>query len=412
MERQNVWSKDFTLITVGTVISAIGGQAISLPMSLMVFDETGSTLLSGFMFIAALLPNVILPILIAPFIDRNPKKKIIVGLDYLMGFIFLLTAYIVNIIGFKYYFYRGLSLILGIISSIYQLAYQAWFPDLIPIGFEQQGYAVSSSIYPTIMIIMSPVSAYLYKTLSISALFVIIGVLTIIAATFELFITNIHNGEINKGFDFQEYKSDLVGGFNFFKEEKGIRNIYTYMSITNGAANGLHLMVQAYFQTASFLTVTMLAFLRSAETVGRILGGIVQYKVDVPPEKRYGITKFVYIFYEIMDIILLYIPYPFMIANRFICGFLGMTSATLRETSVQSYLPSNMRAKVNAVFNVFMALSIIIFQIIAGYLGDRIGYRKVVVLLASFSLLAIFILIIKPTEENRKIYEATRVSDI
>jgi len=329
-----------------------------------------------------------------------------------MGFIFLLTAYIVNIIGFKYYFYLGLSLILGIISSIYQLAYQAWFPDLIPIGFEQQGYAVSSSIYPTIMIIMSPVSAYLYKTLSISALFVIIGVLTIIAATFELFITNIHNGEINKGFDFQEYKSDLVGGFNFFKEEKGIRNIYTYMSITNGAANGLHLMVQAYFQTASFLTVTMLAFLRSAETVGRILGGIVQYKVDVPPEKRYGITKFVYIFYEIMDIILLYIPYPFMIANRFICGFLGMTSATLRETSVQSYLPSNMRAKVNAVFNVFMALSIIIFQIIAGYLGDRIGYRKVVVLLASFSLLAIFILIIKPTEENRKIYEATRVSDI
>ncbi|NMA87492.1 MAG: MFS transporter, partial [Tissierellia bacterium] len=171
MERRNVWSKDFALITVGTVISAIGGQAISLPMSLMVFDETGSTLLSGIMFIAALLPNAILPILIAPFIDRNPKKKIIVGLDYLMGFIFLLTAYIVSIIGFKYYFYLGLSLTLGIISSIYQLAYQAWFPDLIPIGFEQQGYAVSSSIYPTIMIVMSPVSAYLYKTLSISTLF-------------------------------------------------------------------------------------------------------------------------------------------------------------------------------------------------------------------------------------------------
>ncbi len=412
MERQNVWSKDFTLITVGTIISAIGGQAISLPMSLMVFDETGSTLLSGFMFIAALLPNVILPILIAPFIDRYPKKKIIVGLDYLMGVIFLLTAYIVSIIGFKYYFYLALSLILGIISSIYQLAYQAWFPDLIPIGFEQQGYAVSSSIYPTIMIVMSPVSAYLYKTLSISTLFVIIGVLTIIAATFELFITNIHNGKTEKNFDFQEYKSDLIGGFKFLKEEKGIRNIYTYMSITNGAANGLHLMVQAYFQTVSFLTVTMLAFLRSAETVGRIIGGFVQYKVDVPPEKRYGITKFVYIFYETMDIILLFIPYPLMIVNRFICGFVGMTSATLRETSVQSYLPSNMRAKVNAVFNVFIALSVIIFQIIAGYLGDRIGYRKVVVLLASLSLVAVFIFIVRPTEENRKVYEATRANEI
>ncbi len=113
-----------------------------------------------------------------------------------------------------------------------------------------------------------------------------------------------------------------------------------------------------------------------------------------------------------MDIILLLHSISFYDSKSFYMWILGMTSATLRETSVQSYLPSNMRAKVNAVFNVFMALSIIIFQIIAGYLGDRIGYRKVVVLLASFSLLAIFILIVKPTEENRKIYEATRVSDI
>ncbi len=134
----------------------------------------------------------------------------------------------------------------------------------------------------------------------------------------------------------------------------------------------------------------MLAFLRSAETVGRIIGGFVQYKVDVPPEKRYGITKFVYLFYETMDMILLFIPYPFMIVNRFVCGFLGMTSATLRETSVQSYLPSNMRAKVNAVFNMFISLSIIVFQIIAGYLGDRIGYRNTVVLITIFIIIRIY----------------------
>lgn len=411
MERENVWSKDFTLITVGTIISAIGGQTISLPMSLMVFDETGSTLMSAFLFIAGMIPSVILPILIAPFIDRYPKKKIIVGLDYLMGVLYLIIAYVVHITGFKYFLYLGFSLTMGIIGTIYQLAYQAWFPDLIPIGFEQQGYAVSSSIYPTIMIVMSPVAAYLYKTYTISTLFVIIGVLTVIAATFEVFITDTHNSQNDKGFDFQQYKADLIGGFSYLKEEKGIRNIYTYMSITNGTANGLYLMIQAYFQTVSFLTVTMLAFLRSAETIGRILGGLVQYKVDVPPEKRYGITKFVYIFYEVMDIILLFIPYPLMMANRFLCGFLGMTSATLRETSVQSYLPSHMRAKVNAVFNVFMALSIILFQIVAGFLGDRIGYRKVVVLLAGFSLISIFFFIVIPSDENRKVYEATRVKN-
>src|SRR5699024_6787901 len=162
--------------------------------------------------------------------------------------IFLLTAYIVSIIGFEYHFYLGLSLILGIISSIYQLAYQAWFPDLIPLGHEAQGDAVSSSIYPTNMIVMSPVSANLDKTLSISTLLISIGILTIIAATFELCIATIHKGKIDEKFSFQDYKSDIVGGFKFLKEEKGIRNIYSYMSITNGSANGFHLMVQAYFQ--------------------------------------------------------------------------------------------------------------------------------------------------------------------
>ncbi len=406
-----MWSKDFTLITIGTIISAIAGQTISLPMSLMVFDETGSTLLSALLFIAGMIPSVVLPILIAPLIDRYPKKRIIVGLDYLMGILFLFIAYVVSITGFKYSLYLFFSLITGIIGTIYRLTYQAWFPDLIPVGFEQQGYAVSSSIYPTVMVIMSPIAAYLYEILSISTLFMIVGILTILAATSEVLITNIHNHQTDGKFDFEQYKADILGGFSFLKEEKGIRNIYTHMGITNGVAFGFQLIVQAYFQTVSFLTVTMLAFLRSAETVGRIIGGAVQYKVDVPPKRRYGITKFVYIFYEIMDIILLFTPYPLMVVNRFLCGFLGMTSATLRETSVQSYLPSNMRAKVNAVFNVSMALSMILFQIITGFLGDQIGYRKVVVVMAGISLLSIFIFIVIPSDENRKVYEVARAEN-
>lgn len=411
MERRNVWSKDFTLIIVGTIISAIGGQTISLPMSLLVFDETGSTLLSAFLFISGMIPSVILPILIAPVIDRFPKKRMIVGLDYLLGLLYFLVAVIISKTGFNYYIYLGFSFITGTIGTIYQLAYQAWFPDLIPFGYEQQGYAVSSSIYPSIMIIMAPIAAYLYKTYTMSTLFVIIGILTFTAATFELFISNIHINKSKQKFDFKEYKEDLIGGFRYLKKEKGIRNIYTYMGITNGNANGSMLMIQAYFQTVSFLSVTMLAFLRSAETIGRIIAGAVQYKVQVQPKKRYGITKFVYSFYSAMDGILLFMPYPVMVVNRFICGFLGMTSATLRETAVQIYLPRNMRAKVNAVFNVFMALSLIVFQVIAGYLGDLIGYRFVVVLMACISLVSIFILIIKPTEENRKVYEATRTEN-
>jgi MFS family permease len=408
MMRKNVWSKNFTLITIGTIISAIAGQAISLPLSLIVFDKTQSTLLSAILFVVGIIPNVILPILIAPIIDRTNKKRIIVSLDYVIGIFYLGVAYMVKYTGFNYNVFLGISLITGIIGSIYQLAYQSWFPDLIPIGYEQQGYAVSSSIYPTVMIVMTPIATYLYKAFSIEFLFVLIGILTIIAASFELCITNINKEETNSKFNIKDYYEELRGGFRFLKNERGIVNIYTYMSITNGVGNGLYLMIQAYFQTTSYLTVTMLAFLKSMETLGRIIGGIFQYRIKVPPKNRYGITKFVYIFYENMDLILLFLPYQLMLVNRFLCGALGMTSATLRETSVQSYLPTNMRAKVNAVFNVFMSLFIIIFQIISGYLGDLFGYRKVAVVLTVISLISIVIFIIIPDKANRKVYEAVR----
>ena len=45
--KKTLWSKNFTIITLGTVISAIGDTAMGFALSFVVFDTTGSTLLSA-----------------------------------------------------------------------------------------------------------------------------------------------------------------------------------------------------------------------------------------------------------------------------------------------------------------------------------------------------------------------------
>lgn len=82
-----------------------------------------------------------------------------------------------------------------------------------------------------------------------------------------------------------------------------------------------------------------------------------------------------------MDALLLWLPYPLMLANRALCGFLGINSATLRESSVQNYLPDNMRAKVNAVFNALMSLSSLVFSLGVGALGEVVDYRAAMTIL-------------------------------
>lgn len=405
--KETLWTKNFTCITLATVLSIIGGEVMNLPLSLMVFEHTQSTMLSAIVLICGFLPDVLLSVFVAPFIDKGEKKHWIVGLDILMMSVYLVMGFWILSHEFQYLVYVVLSLTLGTISVFYRLAYSAWYPDLIPIGFEQKGYAISGTIYPLITIVMSPVATFLYERISMSHLFFLVAAISCISIIIESQIQD-QKGSRRESYTFQQYKQDIKEGFAYLKKEKGIRNIYTYMAVTQGTSEGTAIAIQAFYQIQPMLSVTMLGFLKSAEMIGRVLSGIVQYRIVIPARKRYGLTKFVYIVYQIADMILLFLPYPFMLLNRFICGGLGTTSATVRETAVQSYLPENIRARVNALFSAIFSIGGIFFQVFAGVLGEILPYRTVIIFMGFISLAAVWIFIVRPDKENRVVYEAVR----
>ena len=408
--KKTLWTKNYTCITLATILSAIGGEAMVLPVSLLVFEKTQSTLLSAVIMVCGILPDIVFSVLMAPIIDRGRKKHWIMGMDFVIVLVYLLVGIWVRYSEFQYGMYVGMTLVVGTASVFYKLAYHALYPDLIPVGFEQKGYAISGTIYPLIIIIMSPVVTFLYENVSMSNIFFFVAGITVGSIIIESRITETVKTECaeNSGYTFQQYRADVQEGFAYLKREKGIRNIYTYMAVTNGTSEGSALAIQAFYQSQPGMTVMMLGFLKSAEMLGRVLSGIVQYRIEVPPKKRFGVTKFVYTFYQLSDMVLLFLPYPFMLLNRFACGGLGTMSATLRETAVQSYLPVNIRARVNAVFQLFFAIGSIAFQFLSGVLGEFLPYRALVVLEAGVSMLVMWIFIVRPGNENRKVYEAGR----
>ncbi len=71
-----------------------------------------------------------------------------------------------------------------------------------------------------------------------------------------------------------------------------------------------------------------------------------------------------------------------------------------------SYLPEQMRARVNAFFNTLFAIGGVLFQFLAGALGEILPYRAVALLLGGASLVSVFFLIILPAKDNRPVYEA------
>lgn len=408
MRKKSVlWTKDFSRITAATVLSIIGGEAINLPISLLVFEKTGSTLLSALIMICSFLPDVVFAVLLAPFVDKGNKKRWLITLDSLLIGVYLAMYFITKAGSFVYSLYVLFTLLTASISVLYRLVYNAWYPDLIAIGFEQKGFAVSATLYPLVIIVMSPVSTFLYSRLAISDIFLYVSLLLLLSLMIEAGIHYEHKkGKAIRSL--RAWKQEVIEGFHYFKKEKGIRNIYSNMSIMQGTSEGTRILIQAFYQTRPTLTVTLLGFLKSAEMIGRLVSGMLQYKIELPRKKRYAFTCVVYTVYQLADMILLYTGYPLMLVNRFLCGGLGTVSATIRNTAVNSYLPPGMRARVHAMFEMMIAVSAVVFQFFSGWLGQVMPYRAGILVLGFIYFIALFFLIILPRKDNRKVYEAER----
>lgn len=247
-KKNTLWTRDYTCITLATILSAIGGEAMSLPVMLLVFDQTGSTFLSSVIFVCSMLPDILLPVLAAPLIDKGAKKKWIVGLDAVTAFCYIGMGAWIAEHSFSYGMYVIFVLAVAAVSVCYRLAYNAWFPDLIPKGFEQKGYAVGEMIYPCVTIVMAPVATYLYEKTTMSVIFLLVGAVTVLSIVLESMAAEQQkrqeavSGQKNM-YSFAQYRADIAEGFVYIKKEKGIRNIYTYMSITQGTSTGISVLI-------------------------------------------------------------------------------------------------------------------------------------------------------------------------
>lgn len=402
--KNTLWTKNFTIITLGTVISAVGGVAMGFALSFVVFDNTGSTMMMALFAAASSLPGIILPVLLSPYLDNFRRKPVIVGLDYLSAVIYLLFGLYLLKHSFSLPLYLLFSLLCGSIGSVYNLAYESLYPNLIPEGFAQKGYTISGMLYPTVTMVMTPVASILYTRLGLGVLCLGEGLLLAAAATVETQIRVEEHTKPGGKFSFGDYLGDFKEGFRYLKKEKGLLRIYGYMPITQGISQATEPLIRAWFRTAPGLNLTMYALFTTAEFIGRTVGGLIHYKVQIPPEKRFSLAYLVYVTYNIMDTVLLWLGFPLMLLNRGICGFLGINSATLRESSVQNYLPDNMRAKVNAVFNMLYALVPTLLTLAVGALGEVMDYRLCVTLVSAAGLLPCYLIMWRGREDVKKVY--------
>lgn len=405
MKNPTLWSKNYILLTLASTFGSIGGIAGSYALSFLVFDKTGSTLATGLLTALQIVPHFLLPILLAPIMDRLPRKPFLVFGDLFGALMYAFAALYLHNFEFSYPMYLVFSLIINCVNALDSLAYTCFFPKTIPEGFEDKGYTISAMLYPVLNVIMMPLAALLMDTIGVANILFIQSGMSVLAAITENFIKVEEKVELSgEKTGFSLWLDDFKKGFAYLKGEKGLLNIYANDAYGNGMYMGCGPLQVAYFRTAPGLSAQLYAFFSAAEFIGRSLGGLYRYNSNMKPQKRRKFVYFVQQFYNAMDGVLLWLPYPLMLLNRSVCGFLGINSGTVRASSIQQYLPEEYRARVNAFSGAISCIAGSIGALLIGALGELVGYRIAMTMVAAGGMFVCWLTTGRNKKELDKIY--------
>lgn len=403
-----LWTRDFTIITVGTVVSMLGNAVSSFAAGLLVLDYTESTLLYALFMGFFTLPQILVPLLAGPFLDRFSRKRVIYTLDFCSSALYALVAAALFLGFFNYPVYLLFSFTVGAIQSLYNVAYESFYPTLITPGNFTRAYSVSSLIYPLATTVMVPVAGLCYRTVGLAPLFVFNALAFFTAASFETRIRapepHLLARRTEVRFDRLRYRRDFREGLSYLRSEPGLVRITAFFFFMMMAGTFMTTLYLPYFRSAPGHSVEQYTIIMAVSTLGRLVGGTIHYRFRYPTGKKFGIAVFVYIAISILDGGYLFTPYLVMLLLQFFSGILGVTSYNIRISGTQSYVPDDRRGRFNGAFNMITMTGNIIGQLLAGALGSAFPIPVLVACAGGFILLCVFAVFLPGRAAVRSIY--------
>jgi len=385
-----LWTRDFSILTIGSIVAIFGNALAGFTINLMVLDHSNSVFLFVLYMVIFNIPRLLIPMIAGPLLDTFSRRKTIYILDFTSAAIFLSLFFILSGGFFNYIFFLVMSLILGSIESSYIIAYESLYPVLVSEGNFRKAYSVSSMIMPLSAIVL-PFAAFLYERIGASNILIFSALAFFTAACIETQIRadETHLRKKTETYSFSEFKSGFKEGLEYIKSEKGLMVITAYFFVAMFAWSN-HTLLLPYFRDTPNLGIMIYTLVMLSGVFGRFIGGAIQYKLDLPTSKKFMIAIFVYIVSGLIDMSYLFTPVYMMAFLSFVVGLLTVTSYNIRISTTQSYILDEKRARFNGTFHMIMNIGMISGQLIAGALAEVIPIRMVVVIFNAICLVAVF----------------------
>ncbi|MCM1149241.1 MAG: MFS transporter [Butyricicoccus sp.] len=362
---QKLFTRDFTMVVLGQIVSLFGNAALRFALPLYLLNLTGSAALYGTVTACAFIPAVLLSPVGGIIADRVNKRNIMVTLDFLtsalvLGFILLMDA-----VDLTALLTVTLMLLYGI-AGAYQPSVQASIPALAA----PDNFMAANSVINTVSSFSSltgPVlGGILYSAYGLRPVLWLCACCFALSAVMEIFIRIPFQRLPGSGGVLETVRADFAGSLRFILREKPfIGRVVLVVCAINLFLSAMLIVALPYLITEVLSLDTALAnrlyaFSEGAFAAGGLTGGVCAGLLGsrLRPERAHHLLMASVLCVFPMAAVLPLCPGLVSYAVITVCCFVIMVFSTVFSVQMMSVLQSETPQElIGKVISVILTIS-------------------------------------------------------
>lgn len=292
---EKIENSNFILYSLGLLVSLFGSSIYKFAVGLYVLDITGSGLSFAITLVLGIIPMVVLNPFAGVLADKFDKKKIVVIMDILNGFLFLVVYFIT----FKYKLNITIiyisTFVMTIFTTLFDISIESAIPNIVSKKFLMRVNSTSRIINSSSSILGPVIGGLIFVLVDIRLFILINGISFVFSGITEMFIDFKYNVQLENQNETDgkiNFVKDIKEGFAYLINNKKLVELFIIL-ITVNITNAFAITVPIPYITRNVLKLSskFYGIIQGSLPVGIIIGALIVKKIkDMMPIKKLIIT--------------------------------------------------------------------------------------------------------------------------
>ncbi len=377
-------NREFLIIWAAQFVSRFGDSLANMGFVFFILYRLhGSALDVGKMMLAVSVPSLVLGPVAGVFVDRWPRRAVMIVSDVLRGALFLVAPFLTTL--WQIY---ALVFVATVISRFFAPARQALMPDIVDRDQLLQANSFSETTYQFLGVLAPAAGAALVAAVGYQMAFFGDAISFFVSAAAILFVRVRESGVTAGKTSASDIIEGLKSGLAFIAKEPLVRYVAAAGFVIMLGAGSVNILFLPFFRDVLGFGIRELGIAESLSAVGAILGALAAGVLG----RRFSSRTIAFgsVAYAGAVIFLLGLNRSAPLAYVILL-FVGLTNPLLSiplVTALQKKVPAEMRGRVFSTFGSLTESAAVLSMAAGPSLAELVGVRAVMLGVGVYEMVA------------------------